>query len=96
MYDGVRVHGLVHQLRMEEVFWGRLRIVLKVVDVVLAALPPPVSQERADLLIRAWRDLDEAVYVGKRESRAERDKKMLEVLRREVQKDYEIMPLDEG
>ncbi len=96
MYDGVAVHGLVHQLRMEEVFWGRLRIFLKFVDVVLVALPPPASQERADAVMRAWRDLNDAVYVGRRETREERDKQMLNVLLREVKKNYEVTPLEEG
>lgn len=97
MYDGVRVHGLVHQLRMEEVFWGRLRILLKVVDVFLAALPPPATSDRADMLVRTWRDLNDAVYVGRRESREERDKKMMEVLQREIAKgDKMVTPLEEG
>lgn len=96
MYDGVTVHGLVHQLRMEEVFWGRLRILLKFVDVLLVALPPPANQERNDAVVRAWRDLNDAVYVGRRETREDREKQMMAVLKREVEKNYEVTPLDEG
>lgn len=95
MYDGVAVHGLIHQLRMEDVFWGRLRILLKVVDVVIAAMPPPSSEDRAGMLMRAWRDLDDAVYVGKKESREDRDKKMMEVLKSQVGKTLEVTPLED-
>ena len=94
MYDGVPTHGLVHGLRMEEVFWGRWRILLKVVDLLVVALPPPSNQNQADRIMTAWRNLDDAVYVGKKETREERDRKMMEVLMAEVKKDYELTPLD--
>ena len=96
MYDGVTTHGLVHQLRMEEVFWGRLRILMKVVDLVLVALPPPANQERADLVGRMWRELNDAIYVGRSQSRADRDREMSKIMKREAEKNYEITPLDEG
>lgn len=91
MYDGVRTHGLVHQLRMESVFWGRQRVLLKLVEVFLAALPP-VNQERAELVMRAWRDLEEVIYVGQRESREEHDRRRMAILQREVGRKIEVTP----
>lgn len=96
MYDGVTTHGLVHHLRMEEVFWGRLRILLKVVDLVLVALPPPTSDQHGEIIKRAWRELNDAVYVGRRQSREDRDREMMKIMRREADKNYELTPLEEG
>lgn len=83
MYDGCQTHGLVHSLRMQDVFWGRQRIVFKVLDVLLAALPPPASQTRSDLMSKSWRELVDAMYPGNKEARVERDAYMSALLKRQ-------------
>jgi hypothetical protein len=80
MFDGVETHGFLHKLRMEDVFWARQRILLRVLDVVLAALPPPASQSRGELLSKSWRELVEAMYPSNAAVREEREKMLQGIL----------------
>lgn len=92
MYDGVQTHGIVHELRMKDVFWGRQRILLRILDVLVAALPPPASQNRADLLTQSWRELVETIYPNNHAAREERMEYLAALLKRQTP--LEVTPLD--
>lgn len=94
MYDHVTVHGLVHQMRMEDVFWGRMRILTRALELIVAALPPPASQQRADNVLRAWRELIDTVYKGNKEQRQERDQRMMELLKRLAEKPLTLVQVE--
>ncbi len=83
MYDGIQTHGLVHAMRMENVFWGRMRIMLRVLELFLVALPPP-HQDRVDSISRAWRELIDTVYPNNQEAREERETRLAEILARQM------------
>lgn len=96
MYDGVRTHGLIHRLRMEDVFWQRLRVLLKFAKFLVAALPLPADQNQADLITRTWRELIDAMFPKDGAAEKEREDYLKGLLVREGGKSYEIKPIDDN
>jgi hypothetical protein len=94
MYDGVKTFGVVHSMRMQDVFWGRQRILLRVLEVLLAAMPPPASQNRADLMSRSWRELIETIYPNNRDARDKQEAWMKQLIQRLGKQNLELFPME--
>jgi hypothetical protein len=95
MYDGVRTHGFLHRLRMEDVFWHRLRVQLKMAKFLVSAMPAPVDQNQADLITKTWRELIDSMFPKDKAAEKEREDYLKGLLVREGGKSYEIKPIDD-
>ncbi len=95
MFEGVRTHGFLHRLRMEDVFWQRLRVQLKLAKFLVAAMPLPADQNQADLITRCWRELIDSMFPKDHGAEKEREDYLKGLLVRESGKSYEITPIDE-
>lgn len=98
MFSGVQTHGVLHRLRMEDVFWTKTMTIIKAVELfMVTAMPQGVDQQRIDRIMSVYRELTDILLPHQAEIRKQREDNLRSMMSTpEFLRPMEVLRVREG
>ena len=89
-YDGVQLHGPMHGVRMQDVFYRRMSIMFQAVVTLATA---SMRSENQDTVVKQVKRLSALMFPENEEERDDREESLRQTLRSEGSKSYRVQKL---